>query len=207
MENLRKLVLITLAIPGMFFLTAQANASGDAALGQLKDQARRSGIQSEIPFIPASPPCISVDGEWAACQVYRNFSVPDFPSLTYSADKSSSAVQGAYRPPRQALKLADYYQLESTMKNEFLRYYADGGEKEAAMAKFAGSGDTRIISDGKTVYLVNGGRVIEVRDAGLSAVAGKVMAGARIKGLDSAVGCAKSAGCWDKLGGYLDAWE
>jgi fructose-1,6-bisphosphatase/sedoheptulose 1,7-bisphosphatase-like protein len=150
-----------------------------------------------------APSCLYAAGKWTACPASGNWNVPEN-IWGYLVARSSDAVYGNGGVPRRVIKLAAYYALGFSMKEEVVKYYGNAGAKEAALAEFAGRPDTRVLSDGKKVYFVSGDKVIEVQDAGLAATTGKVMSGVSGGRLDAAVGCAMNAVCWNGLGTALE---
>ena len=187
------------------FSATTAAAAGQTAIEQLFAEAGVTGAPVGMQIATPAPACLSVAGKWSACPASANWNVPK-DILNYLAAQSSSTAAGTGGVPRRIMNMAAYYTLEFSMKEEVMKYYGNAGAKEAALAEFAGRPDTRVLGDGKRVYFVSGGKVIEVKDAGLAAATGKVMSGVSGGRIDAAVGCAMNAECWNGLGTALDEY-
>jgi len=187
------------------FSATTAKAAGQTVLEQLFAEAGVVGAPADIQFAAPAPVCLYAAGKWTACPASGNWSVPT-DMRSYLAAMSTSAVSGTGTAPRRVMNMAAYYTLEYSMKEEVLKYYGKAGAKEAALAEFAGRPDTRVLGDGKRVYFVSGGKVIEVKDPGLAAATGKVMSGVNSGRIDAVVGCAMNAECWNGLGTALDQY-
>lgn len=192
-------------IAAAIFSATAAAAADQTALEQLFAEAGVDGAPVETQFAAPSAACLSVAGKWTACPASGNWNVSK-DMRSYLAGISTSAVSGAGGVPHRVLKMTAYYALEFSMKEEIAKYYGNAGAKEAALAEFAGRQDTRVLGDGKKLYLVSGGKVIEIKDAGLAAATGKVMSGVSGGRIEAAVGCAMSAECWNGLGTALDQY-
>ena len=190
-------------IAAAIFNAITAKAAGQTALYQLFAEAGVTGAPVGMQIASPAPVCLCAAGKWTACPASGNWTVPK-DMRSYLAAISTSAVPGTGGVPRRVMNMAAYYTLEFSMKEEILKYYGKAGPKEAALAEFAGRQDTRVVGDGKSLYLVSGGKVIEVKDAGLAAATGKVMSGVSGGRIDAAVGCAMNADCWNGLGTALD---
>jgi hypothetical protein len=201
MKRISSFVVIAAAL----FSATTAKAAGQTALDQLFAEAGVTGAPVGMQIASPTPACLSVAGKWTACPASGNWNVPK-DMRSYLAAISTSAIPGTGGVPRRIMSLTAYYTLEFSMKEEVLKYYGNAGPKEAALAEFAGRQDTRVLGDGKRVYFVSGGKVIEVKDVGLAAATGKVMSGVSVGRLDAAVGCAMNAACWNGLGTALDEY-